>query len=124
MPTQRSKKRPEIVRQFAAKLKELRSTRGMTQADLAQKADISATYVSELENADSTPGIDLLDRLARALGVDAAVLLPAKGADPLPALKEQAKELFGKLVAAGDKETFLRLNPLLALLVEERSRRG
>jgi transcriptional regulator with XRE-family HTH domain len=124
MPTQRSKKRPEIVRQFAAKLKELRSTRGMTQADLAQKADISATYVSELENADSTPGIDLLDRLARALGVDAAELLPAKGADPLPALKEQAKELFGKLVAAGDKETFLRLNPLLALLVEERSRRG
>jgi transcriptional regulator with XRE-family HTH domain len=124
MPTQRSKKRPDIVRQFAAKLKELRSTRGMTQADLAQKAGISPTYVSELENADSTPGIDLIDRLARALGVDAAELLPTKGTDPLPVLKEQAEELFGKLLTGGDKETFLKLNPLLVLLVEERSRRG
>ncbi|WP_439628565.1 helix-turn-helix domain-containing protein [Gemmata sp.] len=99
-------------------------TRGMTQADLAQKADISPTYVSELENADSTPGIDLIDRLARALGVEAAELLPVKGIDPLPALKEQAGDLFGKLLASGDKETFLKMNPLPALLVEERSRRG
>lgn len=123
MPT-RSKKRPEIVRQFAAKLKELRASRGMTQADLAQKADIAPTYVSELENADSTPGLDLIGRLAGALGVDPAELLPAKGADPLPALKEQARKLVEKLMTSGDKETFLKLNPLLALLAEERSRRG
>jgi hypothetical protein len=51
-------------------------------------------------------------------------LLPTKGTDPLPVLKEQAEELFGKLLTGGDKETFLKLNPLLVLLVEERSRRG
>ncbi len=48
-----------------------------------------------------------------------AELLPSEGpAGPLPVLREQAERLFGALVEKGDRETFLRLNPLLALLVE------
>lgn len=124
MPTRPTKKRPEIVRLFAAKLKELRASRGLTQAELAEKADVSATYVSEMETADTTPGIDLIERLARALGVPPGELLPSKGVDPLPTLKKQARELIETILADGDKETFTKLNPLLALLVEELNRRG
>ena len=124
MPTRPTKKRPDIVRLFATKLKELRASRGMTQAELAQKADVSATYISEMEHGDTTPGIDLIARLAGALGVAPSELLPPKGADPLPVLRKQAKEMLEKLLRDGDVEAFLKLNPILALLVEDLARRG
>lgn len=123
MPPRPTKKRPEIVRQFAARLKELRTSRGMTQADLAQKADISPTYISELETADTTPGIDVIARLAGALSVAPSELLPSEEEDSLPVLKEQAKKLVETLLKSGDVEAFLKLNPLLALLVEDLNRR-
>jgi len=124
MPTRRSKKRPEIVRLFATKLREVRSSRGMTQAELARLAEISPTYVSELEGGDSSPGIDLVGRLAHALGITPSELLPSEAVDPLPTLREQTRRLLQTLLAEGDRETFLKLNPLLALLVEELGRRG
>lgn len=123
MPTRPTKKRPEIVRQFAAKLKELRTSRGLTQAELAQKAEVSPTYISEMETGDTTPGIDLIGRLGAALGVEASELFPSKGVDPLPALKEQARKLTETLFKSGDAEAFLKLNPLLALLVEDLNHR-
>jgi hypothetical protein len=41
----------------------------------------------------------------------------------LPVLREQAERLFGALLEKGDRETFLRLNALLALLVEAAAKR-
>jgi transcriptional regulator with XRE-family HTH domain len=96
----------------------------MTQAELALRAEVSVTHLSELENAEIAPGIDLVDRLARALGAAVVELLPSDApADPLPVLREQAERLFGALLERGDRETFLRLNPLLALLVEAAGKR-
>jgi hypothetical protein len=66
--------------------------------------------LSELENAEIAPGIDLVDRLVRALGSAAADLLPAAvPPEPLPVLREQTERLFGTLMEKGDRETFLRL---------------
>lgn len=124
MPTRRPKKRPGIVRAFAAKLREVRTSRGMTQAELARQAEISPTYISEMENADTTPGIDVIERLARALGVSPADLLVAEEADPLPVLRDQARRMVEVVLSKGDRDTLLKLNPLLALLVEEIGRRG
>ena len=124
MPNRRGKKRAEVVRLFAERLREVRRSRGMTQAELARRAEVSATHLSELENAEIAPGIDLVDRLARALGAALADLLPSTSPpEPLPVLREQAERLFGTLLERGDRETFLRLNPFLALLVESASRR-
>ena len=53
-----------------------------------------------------------------------ADLMPsATPPEALPVLREQAERLFGTLVQRGDRETFLRLNPFLALLVEAVSKR-
>jgi transcriptional regulator with XRE-family HTH domain len=96
----------------------------MTQVELARRAEVSPTHLSELENADTAPGIDLVDRLARALGTSVASLLPAPGdPDPLPVLREQAARMLDTLLEKGDRETFLRLNPFLALLVEAATKR-
>jgi hypothetical protein len=59
------------------------------------------------------------------LGTTVADLLPAAAAgDPLPVLKEQASRLLANLLKRGDRETFLQLNPILALLVEAPGKRG
>lgn len=114
-----------IVARFAARLREVRLSRGMTQAELGEKAQVTATYLSRLESAKAAPGIDLVARLADALGTTPTDLLPlADDPDPLPVLKGQARQLIDALLAAGDSETFRQLNPFLALLVEAAARRG
>jgi transcriptional regulator with XRE-family HTH domain len=123
MPSRRAKKRAEVVRLFAERLRVLRRSRGMTQAELARLAEVSVTHLSELENAEIAPGIDLVDRLARALGAAVADLLPSTAPEPLPVLRAQAERLFATLLERGDRDTFLRLNPFLALLVEAAAKR-
>jgi transcriptional regulator with XRE-family HTH domain len=124
MARRRQKKRPEAVQLFAERLRGLRQSRGMTQADLAASADVSPTHLSELENAAMAPGIDLVGRLAEALGVSIADLFEAaEGPDPLPVLKEQASRMFKTLMEKGDCDAFLKLNPILALIVESATKR-
>lgn len=108
-----------IVGLFAVRLRELRRSRGMTQADLARKAQITVSYVWRLESGGAAPGIDLVDRLATALGTTVADLLPATSSpDTMTVLRDQARKLFDSLVATADRETLLMLNPLLARLIE------
>jgi transcriptional regulator with XRE-family HTH domain len=117
-------KRSEIVRAFGARLRELRRSRGMTQADLATAARATAAYVWRLEAGDVSPGLDVLDRLAKALGTTAADLLPAvEPPDTEAAMREQSRKLFESLLGVADGETFSMLNPLLARLLDAERRR-
>jgi transcriptional regulator with XRE-family HTH domain len=86
-------------------------------AELAHHAHVTASYVWRLESGGAAPGIDLLDRLAAALGTTAADLVPAsEPADSLPVLRDKARKLVETLMAEGGRETLLLLNPLLARL--------
>jgi transcriptional regulator with XRE-family HTH domain len=51
-------------------LKRHRSLRGLSQQALAEKADISVTYMGSLERCERWPHPDILVRLANALGVE------------------------------------------------------
>ncbi len=113
----------EIVRLFAARLREVRLSRGMTQAALARAANVTTTYIGRLESAGAAPGIDLVARLAAALGTAVPDLLPTTApADTLAVLRQQAKGLFDNLIQAADRETLQMLCPLLARLVESSAR--
>ena len=113
----------EVVRRFAARLREVRHSRGMTQAELAKLAHITTSYVGRLEAGGAAPGIDLVDRLATALATTVADLLPtAAPPDTLAVLKEQARRLSEALVQAADREALQMLCPLLARLVESTNR--
>lgn len=124
MPTRKRRiQHAEVVRRFAERLRELRSSRGMTQLELARKAHVTASYIWRLESGGASPGIDLVDRLASALGTTVSELLPAAAApDTHAVLVERAKKLFEALVAKADRETLLMLNPLLARLAESAPR--
>jgi transcriptional regulator with XRE-family HTH domain len=115
----------EVLRLFAARLKEVRRSRGLTQMELSRQAQVTASYIWRLESGGAAPGIDLVARLALALGTTIHDLLPATAPpDTSAMLLDQARALFDALLAAADRETLLMLNPLLARLVEasERSR--
>ena len=60
---------------LALNLRRLRQAKGLSQEELAHQADIDRTYVSALERSVYAAGIDVVDRLARVLGVEAADLL-------------------------------------------------
>lgn len=60
---------------LALNLRKLRHARGLSQEELAHQAGIDRTYVSSLERSVYAAGIDVVDRIARVLGVEAADLL-------------------------------------------------
>lgn len=113
----------EVVRLFAARLREVRRSRGMTQAELSRRAHVTASYVWRLESGGVAPGIDLVARLAGALGTTTHGLMPSTAPpDTMAVLRDQARGLFDALLAAADRETLLMLNPLFARLVEASER--
>jgi len=60
---------------LAINLRKLRQARGLSQEELAHRAEIDRTYISALERNVYAAGIDVVERLAHALGVEVADLL-------------------------------------------------
>jgi transcriptional regulator with XRE-family HTH domain len=57
------------------RLRTLRHKARLTQAKLAENADISCVYVNKLERGLAVPSLQVLNRLAKSLNTDAASLL-------------------------------------------------
>ncbi|PYM51755.1 MAG: XRE family transcriptional regulator [Candidatus Rokuibacteriota bacterium] len=64
------------TRKLGEVVQQLREARGMTQAQLAERAQLSVSFVSILEGGQSSnnPTPAILGRLVRALGVTLAKL--------------------------------------------------
>jgi transcriptional regulator with XRE-family HTH domain len=60
---------------LAANLRRRRAEVGLSQEALAHDAGIDRTYISSIERCRYAPSIDVLDRLAAALGVEASDLI-------------------------------------------------
>src|SRR5579864_234081 len=69
---------------FGKLIKELRTLRGFTQRQLAEKAGVDFTYLSKIENGrlEHTPSIKTLRDLAQALEVDELELMQAANKVP------------------------------------------
>jgi transcriptional regulator with XRE-family HTH domain len=96
------------------RLRDARVSRGMTQADLASQAHVRVSYIWKLESGGAAPGIDLVDRLAAALGTTAAEMPATTPPDTAVVLREQARRLFESWIAEADRDDLVALNPILA----------
>lgn len=56
-------------------VREQRKRLGISQEELAHRADMKRSYVSDMERGTRNPSIKALARLAEALGVSASELL-------------------------------------------------
>ena len=60
---------------FGRRLRELRKERGLTQEALAESADVSGNYISDLELGLKVPSLTILVSLSQALEIAPADLL-------------------------------------------------
>jgi transcriptional regulator with XRE-family HTH domain len=55
---------------FARNLRENRRKSGLTQAQLAEKAEVSTHYIALIELARNIPKVETIERLAKALNIE------------------------------------------------------
>jgi transcriptional regulator with XRE-family HTH domain len=119
MARQQKIRHDDVVRLFGQRLREVRRSRGLTQADLAERAEVTVGYVSRLESgAGGAVGLDLLARLAASLGTTVAELVPdaVNPTDPDAVVKARVRELADALARSADRDTLLLAAQLLARL--------
>ena len=66
----------DLKKYFAGRLREIRKARGLSQEDLAHEAGLHRTHVSLIERSRRAIRLETLIRLAEALNVEPAALLP------------------------------------------------
>lgn len=59
-----------IKKDFGSSLKEIRSKKGITQYELAEKVGIDPKHISHIETGRSFPKADLIEKFAEALNVE------------------------------------------------------
>ena len=55
-------------------IKAIRTAQGLSQEELAARADLHPTYISDVERGVRNPSWDVVARLAEGMGVPAAVI--------------------------------------------------
>ncbi|MBX9615556.1 MAG: helix-turn-helix domain-containing protein [Caulobacteraceae bacterium] len=65
----------DVRKKLGSNVQRLRREKGLSQEDLADLAGLHRTYVSGVERGVRNPTLTVIDRLARALGVEMAVVV-------------------------------------------------
>jgi transcriptional regulator with XRE-family HTH domain len=81
-----------VVRELGAAVRRLRETRGWSQEQLAEYAELNRSYVGEIERGSAIASIVTVDKLARAFQVPIERLLnPSSGGAGLAVLAHAAQ---------------------------------
>jgi transcriptional regulator with XRE-family HTH domain len=64
------------TRRIGKRLKGLRLEKGLTQADLAEKAKLNTNYYAKIERGEVKPAPEAYEKIAKALKVTAADIFP------------------------------------------------
>jgi transcriptional regulator with XRE-family HTH domain len=73
----------EVIKIISRRLADTRKKRGLTQAQLGEKAGVRQSYIFELEQGSSSMTLRTLIRMARALEVDPRDLFPGGASAPV-----------------------------------------
>lgn len=66
----------DIKKQLGQKIKELRLKAGYSQEELAARAGLHRTYMSDIERGERNVSVENIEKIAKALGVKSSNLLP------------------------------------------------
>lgn len=62
---------------FGREVRRCRNERGLSQEELAYRAQVHSTYISQLERGLKSPTLGVINRLARALGQPTSEMIRA-----------------------------------------------
>lgn len=65
----------DIRQRFGKQLKQLRIQRDLTQQQLAERADVSISFLGNIERGAKSPTIDTMQKLSNALNVPLVALV-------------------------------------------------
>jgi transcriptional regulator with XRE-family HTH domain len=98
----------ELRAVLSKRIKQFRNSRGWAQADLAEKAEISVTFLSDIERGNKWPHPDTLTNLARALDIEVhRFFIPEEpiSDDVKEAISQFSKDLSAQFVQTMDRVT-------------------
>jgi transcriptional regulator with XRE-family HTH domain len=104
------------------RLRALREEKGLSQGDIEKRTGLFRYYISRVENGHTVPGIETLEKMARALEVPLYVLF-YDGQEPpkLPKRNPAAEVLWGS--SGKDSQTLAQFMRLLGRIKKEDDRR-
>ena len=65
----------EVLKEFAKRIRSLRTERGLSQESFALQCGIDRTYVGRLENLKRNPSLEILSKISDGLGMSLSELL-------------------------------------------------
>ena len=74
----------DLKRTFGSAIKDKRAEMGFSQEELAHRAGLNRTYVSNVERGARNPSLECIERLAGALEVSISGLFARVGGDLAP----------------------------------------
>ena len=81
---------------FYTNVLRLLQEQGMTKQDLAEKAGISISFLSDLTNAKANPSLKIMESIAEALATPLPLLLEVTDLDPEALAELQGDTISGK----------------------------
>lgn len=92
----------QTLRELGDRLKGLRTKRGLSQEQLAERAGLTAKFLGEVERVEANPSATTIARLAEALSVDVGDLFEATDDIlPVPAVQmDNLQEVYKQLGCA------------------------
>jgi transcriptional regulator with XRE-family HTH domain len=67
----------KFIRQFGENVRNARESLGISQEELAYRADLHRTQISLIERGQRTPRLDTIEQLAKALQIQPSKLIPS-----------------------------------------------
>lgn len=103
---------------LASNIKKLRKEKSMTQEQLSELADISNTYIANIECGKSWMSDFTLEKISAALGVSAHELfIPEEEVESES--KKNPKMLLNKILSAKEKKLNAEINALIKKSLKE-----
>ncbi len=104
---------------FGGKLRELRKMKGLTQEELAEKADLHWKFIGEVERGDSDIKLGNIARIAKGLGIELNEFF--EYCFPKAVRSKEEEEVIGlmmKMAGKGDKKKIQKLKILIEEILE------
>ena len=98
------KKLPEICKVLGERLRSLRKEAGLTQEELAERAELSFKYYAEVERGLRNPSLRSMEKIANALGVGMDDLFRFKSSHKLTEDEERIIAIVTRVLAEGSKK--------------------
>ena len=124
VPVSEQERAEAIRRALGARLRELRTARGLSQDRLAALSGVSRVYVGRIERGQQTLSLVLIGKIAEALAVAPAALLDGSGGEAGGTPGSTVPEARGRAERGGARSGLDDLTIRIRAMLEEAYARG